>query len=485
MSMLTHFIYNSERNFIFAYVPKVACTNWKCILRYLDGHENYLDTKIAHDREKSGLLYLSDMPNRDELLSDPSIRKFTFVRDPYTRILSAYANKIEPITQKSYSFENDAYFTRIWHRIEQFRIDRFPDKARIDFECFLAWLEMSGDPLTKDEHWVPQEEILGFEENKYDFIGRFENIERDAKALLHLMGCDIPFPSREAVGFPGTNAATRSAKYYSDEAISAVQRIFKRDFQYLGYNMRSNLKSGANMTSLDNGSVAPTKASFLSRLKEAGISIETVVDVGVQSGTPELLEAFPIAKHLLFEPSGIHTASIQKLFGESDFELFEVACSDTDGECFLVQRSIDGSGRITHSRIDLKPATVGVDSVVACRRIKQSRLDSLNLSLEGNVLVKIDVDGAELKVLAGGENLLKRTSVVIVEAPMASLVERANYLCARGFRLFEIVDLCYYYGFMSQVDLVFIRENLIASNPALQPWKHKVFDWKQWVPFGR
>ena len=42
-----NFIYNAERGFVFAYVPKVACTNWKSLLRYMAGHDDWLDNKLS------------------------------------------------------------------------------------------------------------------------------------------------------------------------------------------------------------------------------------------------------------------------------------------------------------------------------------------------------------------------------------------------------------------------------------------------------
>jgi hypothetical protein len=110
MALLTHSIHSKKANVIFGYVPKVACTNWKCILRYLDGHADYLDAQIAHDRKRSGLAYLSELPNGLDMLHDDSIPKLTCVRNPYTRVLSAYLNKVKPFALEGATAERDAYF---------------------------------------------------------------------------------------------------------------------------------------------------------------------------------------------------------------------------------------------------------------------------------------------------------------------------------------------------------------------------------------
>ncbi len=91
----SNFIYDKTGGFIFAYVPKVACTNWKSLLRYMAGQADWLDSKLVHDKAGGGLHYLDLNGGDVDLLSDPGIPKYTMVRDPYSRVLSAYLNKVE------------------------------------------------------------------------------------------------------------------------------------------------------------------------------------------------------------------------------------------------------------------------------------------------------------------------------------------------------------------------------------------------------
>ena len=226
----------------------------------------------------------------------------------------------------------------------------------------------------------------------------------------------------------------------------------------------------------------PTKDSIFQRLVNFGVTIDTVVDVGVLKGTPELLKGFPKAKHFLFVPLDIYFDQIKINYASYDYQLFNVACSDVDGECFLVHRCIDGTGNITHSHVTTTPVLVGKEGVVECKLIKQVRLDSMDIPVKGNMLLKIDVDGVELLVLKGAKELLARTTVVVIEASLGELLERANYLAKLGFQLFDIVDLCYYYSTLSQVDLVFVRKDVIDMNEELNPWKSKDFSWREWLP---
>jgi hypothetical protein len=85
-----NFIWQERFAYIFAYVPKVACTNWKCVLRHQIGASDYLNPRLAHDREQSGLTFLSEEPRAHELLADPLLAKYAIVREPFSRALSAY-----------------------------------------------------------------------------------------------------------------------------------------------------------------------------------------------------------------------------------------------------------------------------------------------------------------------------------------------------------------------------------------------------------
>src|SRR5918911_536886 len=87
--LLENFIVLKDRAFVFAYVPKVACTNWKSIMRYVNGAQDYLDAQKAHDRKAAGLVYLNTLPphESESLLRSPDVARYTFIRNPYTRTL--------------------------------------------------------------------------------------------------------------------------------------------------------------------------------------------------------------------------------------------------------------------------------------------------------------------------------------------------------------------------------------------------------------
>ena len=231
-----NFIYMKDQGFIFAYVPKVACTNWKSMLRYMAGHDDWLDNKLAHDKMNGGLRYLDLQGPDAALLSRADIKKYTMVRDPYTRVLSAYLNKIEQRLPVKSEGEGD-HFDKIVRDIDAFRRsvlkpDRYPS---ITFEVFLLWLRDSGSWFTKDEHWAPQVTLLRQPEVEFDIIGRFEDLEEDAPKILKAMGCRQQFPSQVELKFTPTGARSKVAKYFNDTTRKMSEQVFSKDFEIFGY----------------------------------------------------------------------------------------------------------------------------------------------------------------------------------------------------------------------------------------------------------
>lgn len=221
----------------------------------------------------------------------------------------------------------------------------------------------------------------------------------------------------------------------------------------------------------------PSKADGLKWLKRAGLSPACVIDVGVHTGTPELMAAFPKAHHLLIEPETAHTQLIAQAYQDIPHTLLAAAASDRDGEATLTSEHRGGSEEVTHSRLD---KVQGRPDSGTTQTVRLARLDTLvrEAGVEGPFLLKIDTDGHELEVLAGASETLKHCAIVICEASVRSVSAQAAALEAAGLRLFDIIDLAYYFDTLAQVDLVFVNPK-VFNPPAINPWRHRSFDWRE------
>lgn len=179
------------------------------------------------------------------------------------------------------------------------------------------------------------------------------------------------------------------------------------------------------------GAARPWTASFhataccLDLLPESvDVRRGTVVDVGANVGlwTSSLLTVVPTASVLAVEPAGQPLEQLRSRFGEDPrVNIAEFAVSDHSGAAVFhttvhshnsslqVPRDMD-----LHYGSGWEPAgTVSVRTIT---------LDELTSGLDVS-LVKIDVQGAERKVLAGGQKTLGRARAVLIEVTLRSHYE--------------------------------------------------------------
>jgi FkbM family methyltransferase len=204
----------------------------------------------------------------------------------------------------------------------------------------------------------------------------------------------------------------------------------------------------------------------LGHLRELGVDVQAVIDVGVQEDTYELRVGFPDVPHFLFEPIAEYHDAIRANYTSMDYELIASAVAREPGEIFLQDLRKDAAGVVSHV---VKAAVEGP----ATRRIPAVSLDSFTEkhSVPKPYLLKIDVDGLESEILRGAERTLKDCSCLIVETTLQVLTERCWYASLSGLRLWDIVDFNYYQGNLYQVDLIFVHESQVKRLPQLDPYE--------------
>jgi len=146
--------------------------------------------------------------------------RFTFVRNPYARVLSFYTDRIL----------NDPNERFIAHEAPQYR--RF-FKAGMDFEDFAQ--RLSELPLEDlEQHLAPQTFFL-FSHKRLvvDYIGRLETIDRDFRVIKAYVNSDIEMLHIRKTKQP------EHAGLYSEASAACIHDKYKIDFDFLGYQTDS------------------------------------------------------------------------------------------------------------------------------------------------------------------------------------------------------------------------------------------------------
>ncbi|XP_071502869.1 carbohydrate sulfotransferase 14-like [Diadema antillarum] len=227
---------DDAHKFIYCFVPKVACSNWKRVIKYMNGKVPDLETPMKMDHHKD-LVTLTEFNDEEVAYRLKNYYKFMFVRDPTERLLSAYRNKFG----ENIGTYNAKYAPKI---IAKYRkpgtIIEGADQSRITFEEFLRFL-VDSDTRRMDPHWRPMHELCQPCAIKYDFIGSFEQLSEDASLVLDKIRgqSDAYFPKRQSWYKPTTNdKLEREINNVKEVYMKQVVDKYARDFMLFGYQPR-------------------------------------------------------------------------------------------------------------------------------------------------------------------------------------------------------------------------------------------------------
>ncbi len=199
-----------NQNVCYLPIPKAACSVLKATV-VLNGDlaKAYRESgKTIHDFVGSA--------HRPALLGRPRPFCFTVVRDPLSRLLSAYLNKFVRDVDRGRDPKLTAEINRTVRRAQRkLGIARDPVRS-ISFEEFVHYLA-GADDLDMDPHWQPQICLTGTDRSQFDHVGVFDRLD-DTLALLHSrfgylpqrdLSAHIRFPAGHVTRYDPTQTVAR------------------------------------------------------------------------------------------------------------------------------------------------------------------------------------------------------------------------------------------------------------------------------------
>lgn len=221
---LMHATHISLKNkYLYVETAKVACSTIKKLLidAEYEGQVTPVTGEYLHFREFSPLLNARQVGNFQTFLNRSDIFKFCFVRNPYTRLLSCYLDKI-----KERRGPNDSLMIQLGY-------GPFSDKV-LSFEEFVDAVTAQTIGLM-DPHWRTQYYATFQDGIDYNFIGKFENFDNDFRHAISQINIDFDQYYMIQNGH-ATNAGEQLKQYYTSTLLEKVYQKYKIDFDYFGYD---------------------------------------------------------------------------------------------------------------------------------------------------------------------------------------------------------------------------------------------------------
>lgn len=221
-------IISDRKKFIFLHNPKCAGTSIRNKLMQYDDRNNYywLFSELFGYKFDKAHMSLSTFYkfNKDDFSLMKDYFTFGFVRNPYTRIVSAFSESHPEVYKKYKNGDVETY---------KLLLNKFIDELTIKKTC--------GYNL-KYRHAIQQNRIFYFGNKLHsDLIIKLENIDEDIEKLKYLHH-DVYILLKE------TNKQKNNVKSIKDnieslltrESINTINKVYEEDFKLFDYKMVLN-----------------------------------------------------------------------------------------------------------------------------------------------------------------------------------------------------------------------------------------------------
>lgn len=201
----------------------------------------------------------------------------------------------------------------------------------------------------------------------------------------------------------------------------------------------------------------PETASYR-RMQERGYSPACLIDIGAYEGhwTRTARTVFGSIPTLMVEPQAAKRAGLEALCDELPLTRFVPAVLAARAGASVTFYEMETGSSFFPERSDA-PRT-------AVEYVTQS-LDDIAPSAD-NIFLKIDAQGAELEILAGGEKTLRCASLVQLETAVAhyndgapTLKDVLGFMEQRGFVMLDMAGRTRIQGYLVQMDLLFVPKD--------------------------
>jgi chondroitin 4-sulfotransferase 11 len=211
---------------VYVEIPKVACTSLKVAIA------STLDIELEQGGDPHQTEFPTVSPDIDDGALFPELFSFTFVRNPWDRLVSCYRDKI---AGEVHGFTASTIRPGVADCLA--RYDAF--EADMTFEDFVTVVASIADS-DADEHFRSQHTFVMNRSKKIgiDFVGRFEHLEHDFEHVERHLG----MPKSSLPHLQAVNNPVHYAEYYSVGTRDKVAERYRTDIEVFNYKFRRGVQ---------------------------------------------------------------------------------------------------------------------------------------------------------------------------------------------------------------------------------------------------
>jgi len=222
---LRNLILSHDRRFMFLRNQKCACTQTTQLLyAYGNNGETYKGNihRANHGIYAARYRWMDIKPVFEAHMAF----QFTFVRDPETRVHSAFRNFFVDLTNIA---RHKHLKPMVAHGYDPARGEDY------NFDVFLDYIAHSFavDRLNTDSHWRLQVDNIAFNDIRFDYIGRVENYEADIRKVFDAGGAP-GFPPAELLA-DRRNRSTTAKTAVTPAQSARIRQLYAPDYEAFGY----------------------------------------------------------------------------------------------------------------------------------------------------------------------------------------------------------------------------------------------------------
>jgi len=193
--------------FIFVHIPKCAGCSLKEHLK-----ENCGNELINSDHHSLDAIFRTLGPQVKDYY------KFTFVRNPWDRIVSLY------------SFWLNQTPNSVFYQWDFEQVD-FIKNNNLSFSDFVKLIPLNNSVFHEKPHFHPYIDHFMKDPTSFNFIGRIENLQEDFNIV-----CDkIGIPRQEQLPHVNKSKHKHYTEYYDNETREMIEEKYAKDIEHFGY----------------------------------------------------------------------------------------------------------------------------------------------------------------------------------------------------------------------------------------------------------